>query len=52
MKKGVEDQWMTIPLFYLKSVGWPFIFDIIIDYDVKFPGLNNILAFYTDVLND
>ena len=27
VKKGVEDQWMSIPLFYLKNVGWPFIFD-------------------------
>ena len=49
MKKGVEDQWMTIPLFYLKSVGGPFIFDC--DYDVKLLDLNNIPAFYIDVLN-
>ena len=49
MKNGVEDQWMSIPLFYLKNVGGPFIFDC--DYDVKFLGLNNIPAFYTDVLN-
>ena len=49
MKKGVEDQWMSIPLFYLKNVGRPFILDC--DYDVKFLGLNNIPAFYTDVLN-
>ena len=48
MKKGVEDQWMSIPLFYLKNVGRPFIFDC--DYDVKFLGLNNIPAFYIDVL--
>ena len=49
MKNGVEDQWMSIPLFYLRNVGGPFIFDF--DYDVKFLGLNNIPAFYTDVLN-
>ena len=49
MKNGVEDQWMSIPLFYLKNVGGPFIFDC--DYDVKFLDLNNIPAFYTDVLN-
>ena len=49
MKKGVEDQWMAIPSFYLKNIGGPFIFDC--DYDVKFLGLNNILAFYIDVLN-
>ena len=49
MKNSVEDQWMSIPLFYLKNVGGPFIFDC--DYDVKFLGLNNIPAFYTDVLN-
>ena len=49
MKKGVEDQWMAIPSFYLKNVGGPFIFDC--DYDVKFLDLNNIPAFYTDVLN-
>ena len=48
MKNSVEDQWMSIPLFYLKNVGGPFIFDC--DYDVKFLGLNNIPAFYTDVL--
>ena len=40
---------MLIPLFYLKNVGGPFIFYC--DYDVKFLGLNNIPAFYTDVLN-
>ena len=40
---------MLTPLFYLKNVGGPFIFDC--DYDVKFLGLNNIPAFYTDVLN-
>ena len=49
MKNSVEDQWMSIPLFYLKNVGGPFIFDC--DYNVKFLGLNNIPAFYTDVLN-
>ena len=49
MKKGVEDQWMAIPSFYLKNVGGPFIFHC--DYDVKFLDLNNIPAFYTDVLN-
>ena len=49
MKNSVEDQWMSISLFYLKNVGGPFIFDC--DYDVKFLGLNNIPAFYTDVLN-
>ena len=49
MKKSVEDQWMAIPPFYLKNVGGPFIFYC--DYDVKFLDLNNILAFYTDVLN-
>ena len=49
MKNSVEDQWMSMPLFYLKNVGGPFIFDC--DYDVKFLGLNNIPAFYTDVLN-
>ena len=49
MKNSVEDQWMSIPLFYLKNVGGPFIFDC--DYDAKFQGLNNIPAFYTDVLN-
>ena len=49
MKKGVEDQWMSIPLFYLKNVGGPFIFDC--DYDVKFLDLSNIPIFYTDVLN-
>ena len=49
MKNGVEDQWMSIPLFYLKNDGGPFIFDC--DYDVKFLGLNNIPAFYTDFLN-
>ena len=40
---------MTIPLFYLKNVGGPFIFDC--DYDVKLLDLNNIPAFYIDVLN-
>ena len=40
---------MSIPLFYLKNVGGPFIFDC--DYDVKFLGLSNIPIFYTDVLN-
>ena len=49
MKNGVEDQWMSIPLFYLKNVGGPFIFDC--DYDVKFLGRNNIPTFYTDVLS-
>lgn len=49
MKNGVEDQWMLIPLFYLKNVGGPFIFDC--DYDVKFLGLNNLPIFYADVLN-
>ena len=49
MKKGVEDQWMAIPSFYLKNVGEPFIFYC--DYYVKFLDLNNIPAFYTDVLN-
>ena len=43
MKKGVEDQWMSIHLFYLKNVGGPFIFDC--DYDVKFLGLSNIPNF-------
>ena len=47
MKKGVEDQWMSIPLFYLKNVGGPFIFDC--DYDVKFLGLKNIPAFYEEL---
>ena len=41
MKKGVENQWMAIPSFYLKNVGGPFIFYC--DYDVKFLDLNNIL---------
>ena len=49
MKKGVEDRWMTIPLFYLKNVGGPLIFDC--DYDVKLISLNSIPSFYTDVLN-
>ena len=49
MKNGVDDQWMLIPLFYLKNVGGPFIFDC--DYDVKFLGLNNLPIFYADVLN-
>ena len=40
---------MSIPLFYLKNVGGPFIFDC--DYDVKFLDLSNIPIFYTDVLN-
>ena len=48
MKNGVDDQWMLIPLFYLKNVGGPFIFDC--DY-VKFLGLNNLPIFYADVLN-
>ena len=26
MKNSVEDQWMLIPLFYLKNVGGPFIY--------------------------
>ena len=51
MKKGVEDQWMAIPSFYLKNVGGPFIFYCDCDYDVKFLDLNNIPAFYTDILN-
>ena len=29
MKKGVEDQWMAIPAFYLKNVGGPFILIVI-----------------------
>ena len=33
-------------LFYLKNVGGPFIFD------VKFLGLNNKPAFYTDAFNN
>ena len=45
MKNGVGDQWMSIPLFYLKNVGGPFIFDC--DYDVKFLGLNNIYQHFT-----
>ena len=40
---------MTIPSFYLKNVGGPFIFNC--DYDVKFLGLNNIPSFFTDALN-
>ena len=46
MKKGVEDQWMSISLFYSKNVEGPFIFYC--DNDVKFLGLDNI---YTSTLH-
>ena len=36
-------------ILFEKMLGGPFIFDC--NYDVKFVGLNNIPAFYTDVLN-
>ena len=49
MRKGVEDQWMSIVLFYLKNARGQFI--CYCDYNVKFLGLNNVPAFYTNVLN-
>ena len=48
MQKGVGKKWMTIPSFYLRKVGGPFIFDCI--YDINLLNLNTAPAFYIDIL--
>ena len=48
MQEGVGNQWMTIPSFYLRKVGGPFLFDC--NYDINLLNLNTVPAFYIDVL--
>ena len=48
MQDGVGKKWMTIPSFYLRKVGGPFIFDCI--YDINLLNLNTAPAFYIDTL--
>ena len=48
MIAGADDDWMLIPLFYLRSVGGNFIFKC--DYDVDLLNIPALPVFYRDVL--
>ena len=48
MQEGVGKKWMTIPSFYLRKAGGPFIFYCI--YDINLLNLNTAPAFYIDTL--
>ena len=48
MKDGAQNDWMTIPSFYLKKVGGTLIFDC--NYDINLSELNSMPAFYIDIM--
>ena len=48
MKDGAQNDWMTIPSFYVEKVGGTLIFDC--SYDLDLLELNSMPAFYIDIL--
>lgn len=49
MHESLENQWMTIPSFYLENYGGLFILGC--NYDVALLIHNSVPGFYIDVLN-